>query len=664
MSVDIRFVPVEEFARVRQLGADALRSIPILADMCRINALSAVKLAGSGHLGSSFSAMDIVAWLYFQEMNTRTLGWDSPDRDVYFSSKGHDVPGLYAVLHALGVISDERLLKLRRLGGLDGHPDVGVPGIEANSGSLGMGISKGRGIAWAKRYTGAGGRVFVMTGDGELQEGQNYEALQATAQQGITNLTVIVDHNKVQSDKLVEEIVSLGDLEAKFRACGWHVVRCDGHDPAALQGLWVTLNEVTDRPKAVIADTIKGRGVSFMEHTAALNEGGGYYRWHAGAPSDEPFVAAHAELVARVNDELNAMGAAPLALAEVRRDSRGDAFFAKNALGEPVSTGAQTGTAAVTKDYVVEAYGAALMEIGARRPDLVVLDADLAADCRTRRFELERPKQFIQNGIAEQDMVSMAGGLARHGLLPVVNSFASFLASRANEQIYNNATEKSRIVYVCHYAGLIPAGPGKSHQSLRDVALLANLPGFTIIQPANAIETAQALDYCVDDAPGSSMLRLVIGPSPRPIETPPGYRLTEGRGWVAREGRDALMFAYGPVMLHEALLASEILAEQGVSLAVVNQPWLNRFDLPWLADLVGPSMQVFVLEDHGVAGALGDHLLATLVRHNLLGDRRFHVFGVEGMPACGTPAEALGAHELDGVSLARRVIASLQLREA
>ena len=664
MSVDIRFAPVEEFARVRRLGAEAVRTVPVLADMCRINALSAVKLAGSGHLGSSFSAMDIVAWLYFQEMNTREAGWQSPDRDVYFSSKGHDVPGLYAVLHALGVISDERLLKLRRLGGLDGHPDVGVPGIEANSGSLGMGISKGRGIAWAKRFRGAGGRVFVMTGDGELQEGQNYEALQSTVQQGVTGLTVIVDHNKVQSDKLVEEIVSLGDLEAKFRASGWQVLRCDGHDHAALERLWSTRRGITDRPTVVIADTIKGRGVSFMEHGVALKEGGGYYRWHAGAPPDDAFAAAHAELTARVDSLLEALGAPPLALADVRRDSTGEPFFAKNALGEPISTGAQTAAPSVTRDYVVEAYGAALMDVGARRPDVVVLDADLAADCRTRRFELQLPGRFIQNGIAEQDMVSMAGGLARHGLLPVVNSFASFLASRANEQIYNNATERTRIVYVCHYAGLIPAGPGKSHQSLRDVALFANLPEFSIIQPANGQETAQALDYCVDEAPGSSVLRLVIGPSPRQIDCPQGYRLTRGRGWVAREGRDALMFAYGPVMLHEALLASETLERQGISLAVVNQPWLNVFDMDWVSELIAPFDQLFVLEDHGVTGALGDHLLAALVRHDRLATRRFRVFGVEGFPACGTPAEALAEHQLDGASLARRVVAALELKQA
>lgn len=663
MSVDIRFVAVDEFERVRGAGLAPAALMPVVADMCRINALSAVKLAGSGHLGSSFSAMDIVVWLYYSEMNVRERGWDDPGRDVYFSSKGHDVPGLYAVLHSLGVISDERLLRLRRLGGLDGHPDVGVPGIEANSGSLGMGISKGRGIAWAKRFRGTGGRVFVMTGDGELQEGQNYEALQATAEQRVTGLTVIVDHNKVQSDKLVSEIVGLGDLEAKFRASGWHVTRCDGHDPHALERLWEELRGVTDRPKAVIADTIKGRGVSFMEHGRALAEGGGYYRWHAGAPPDDAFEAAHAELVERVNRLLGDAGQDAVRLADVRRDARGEPYFAKNALGEPVSRGAET-AAPATREYVVEAYGAALIDAAARRPDLVVLDADLAADCRTRRFELALPERFIQNGIAEQDMVSMAGGLARHGLLPVVNSFASFLASRANEQIYNNATEGSRIVYVCHYAGLIPAGPGKSHQSLRDIALFANLPGFTIIQPAEAAETALALDYCLEAAPGSSMLRLVIGPSPRHIERPAGSGFSRGRGWTVREGSDAVLFAYGPVMLHEALLAAERLEPEGVSVSVVNQPWLNACDLDWMAGLLKARRPAFVIEDHGITGGLGDSMLAALNRAGLLDGVSLRIVGIEGLPACGTPAEALAAHELDGASLARRVAAALGVKVA
>src|SRR5262249_59235125 len=147
------------------------------ADMCRANALTAVKRAGSGHVGSSFSALDVVVHLLWRELNVAGVGWDDPERDVFFSSKGHDVPGLYAALYALGVIPAERLLRLRRLGGLDGHPDVGIPGIEANSGSLGMGLSKGRGMAWAKTFHGYGGRVVVMTGAGGVQEGQTSGAL-------------------------------------------------------------------------------------------------------------------------------------------------------------------------------------------------------------------------------------------------------------------------------------------------------------------------------------------------------------------------------------------------------------------------------------------------------------------------------------------------------
>src|SRR6185369_4719106 len=226
----LSIVPKTELDRVRGADVAADDRLGILADACRLNALVAVKRAGSGHLGSTFSAMDVVAFLLFEELNTAAIGWDSPDRDVYFSSKGHDVPGLYAVLNALGVIPTERLLKLRRLGGLDGHPDVGVPGIEANSGSLGMGISKGRGMAWAKRFLHRGGRVVVMTGDGELQEGQNFEGLQAAAAHAQGNLWAIVDRNELQSDKPTDEILALGDLESKLRAFGWQVTSCDGHD--------------------------------------------------------------------------------------------------------------------------------------------------------------------------------------------------------------------------------------------------------------------------------------------------------------------------------------------------------------------------------------------------------------------------------------------------
>ncbi len=651
----ISLIPVSEFRRVREAPADRYEKIALIADMCRVNTLAAVKRAGSGHLGSSLSAMDIVTWLYYVEMNTLAVGLDNPNRDIYFSSKGHDVPGLYAVLFSLGVIPWEKFLKLRRFGGMDGHPDLGVPGIEANSGSLGMGISKGKGMALAKRILRKDGQVFVLTGDGEWQEGQNYEALQAAAQYRVGNLNVIMDHNKVQTDKLIPEIVDLGDLSRKFESFGWYVARCNGHDLHQLADILATFKTITDQPKILIADTIKGCGVSFMEHPIALKSGHGLYPWHAGAPDDVSFQAGYQELVNRINNRLVDFGLAPLVLEPAEPETKAGAqdLTAQSLIGEQLSLATQIkSTSNVSDEYVAVAYGEALLEMAAQRRDLVVLDGDLAADCRIRDFELEFPERFIENGIAEQDMVSTAGGLARMGLLPVVNSFASFLASRANEQIYNNASENTKIIYACHYAGLIPAGPGKSHQSLRDISLFGALPNCLVLQPCNAAETRLVVEYCVQQATENCAVRLAIGPSPRKIQLPPDYRLTPGCGVVLREGQDAVIFAYGPVMLHEALLASELLAEQNFGLAVVNLPWLNRVDGEWLAKVAQHYRSLFVLEDHAPVGGLGDHLL------NLLSDRKLTKFAVEGYPACGTPAEALRYHRLDGASLAERIALS------
>ncbi len=652
--IDIKIIPFEEFQRIQKTQLDRYEKLSIIADMNRANTLAEVKRAGSGHLGSSFSAMDIVTWLYYEEMNTLKVGFDSPDRDIYFSSKGHDVPGLYATMYSLGVLPENKLLSLRRLGGLDGHPDLNLPGIEANSGSLGMGISKGRGMAWAKKHFGNAGRVYVLTGDGEWQEGQNYEALQSAVQQKMDNLTVIVDDNKIQSDKLVNEIMSLGNIEAKYRAFGWHVQRIDGHDYRQLEGALREVKKVKDQPQIIIADTIKGRGVSFMEH---LKQGETLYPWHSGAPNDEAYERGFNELIDGINASFSKLGLGPVILKETTPEEK--RLPVAMLAGEPLSQAAQEKLSSkVTDEYVAQAYGRALVEIAARRKDIVVLDADLSSDCKIRDFENTYPERFIENGIAEQDMVSMAGGLAQKGLLPVVNSFASFLASRANEQIYNNASEKTKIIYALHYAGLIPAGPGKSHQSLRDISLFAALPNCTILQPCNAEEARMVVEYAVDEAVENVALRFIIGPSPRKIQLPENYKLTWGQGAAVAEGSDVIMFAYGPVMLHEALLAHELLAERGVSLKVVNLPWLNRLDIKWLEEIIKPYEFVFVLEDHHSSGGLMEHVLKILAesKNNPLARHRLMRFAVEGWPACGTPQEALKHHRLDGASLAERIL--------
>jgi transketolase len=637
--LEIKLIPVREFERIRSSSIEESAKMALIADLCRANTFMVVKKAGSGHLGSSFSAMDIVVYLYYKEMNTIALGLDHQDRDIYFSSKGHDVPGFYSVLYSLSILSQEKILNLRRLGGLDGHPDVKIPGVEANSGSLGMGISKARGMAIAKHLKGNKGRIFVLTGDGELQEGQIWESLQTTVHQKINNINVIVDYNKIQSDKPVKEINNLGNLERKFEAFGWHVERCDGHDYAALDIIFKKFRGITDKPKILIADTIKGKGISFMEGQTALTNGNGLYKWHSGAPDDDSFEVGHKEILDSINDRLDKLKIKQISLEGIETREKG------------------RGRLKDVAEKVVSAYGDALVELGKKRKDIVVLDADLSADCGLRPFENTFPERFIENGIAEQDMVSIAGGLALHGFLPIVNSFGVFLASRANEQIYNNATEGTKIIYVCHYAGLIPAGPGKSHQSLRDISLFGALPNCIVLQPCNADETRLMVEYCVNQATENCAIRLAIGPSPRKIQLPPDYRLEPGHGVALSQGNDAILFAYGPVMLHEAMRASELLAERNFGLKVVNLPWLNRVDVKWLTETITRFEMLYVLEDHAPVGGLADHLLDVLAsgaKHRT--HRRLIKFAVEGFPACGTPQEALHYHQLDAASLADRIL--------
>src|SRR5581483_10226196 len=418
-------------------------------DVCRLNTLYMIMQAGSGHIGSSFSSTDLITWLWTEELVDPNSG--RPGADTYFSSKGHDAPALYALLLALGKLDFDLIHRLRRFGGLPGHPDVDTPFIATNTGSLGMGISKAYGFARAHRYTGAGGRVFVMTGDGELQEGQIWEALQPAANEGLGEIVAIVDHNKYQSDSTVAAVSDLGAIEDKFRAFGWEVRRADGHDFRAIAAALAHFRTIEDRPKVLVADTIKGKGVSFMEGIAC---GDATYHFHAGAPSLADYVAAVRELTDRIDARLSAHGQPPLAIAHAPQPTR---------------------VAPKQPERLVAAYGEELFDLANERRDIVVLDADLLSDCGIERFKAERPDRFIECGIAEQRMVSAAGAMARAGVLPVVHSFACFLSTRANEHIYNNATERSKIIYTATLAGAVPGGPGHSHQSVRDISAIGSV---------------------------------------------------------------------------------------------------------------------------------------------------------------------------------------------
>ena len=296
-------VPYKNFELIKKLKINNFKKAELLAIFCRINTLTMVKIAGSGHLGTSMSALDLFVWIKHFQFPIIKNKINDKNRHIFFSSKGHDVPGLYSVLFSLGVIKLNKLLKLRKLNGLDGHPDISIKGIEANTGSLGMGISKAKGISWAKKYLKQKGKVIVLTGDGEFQEGQIYEALQTASHQKINNLIVIIDHNKIQSSQYVKKIIDLKNLKKKISSFGWHVERCNGHSFKELKKIFIKFESIIDKPKLLIADTIKGKGIDLIEHTKIMKKSK-FYNWHSGAPSDELYNKMINKIINKDNKKL------------------------------------------------------------------------------------------------------------------------------------------------------------------------------------------------------------------------------------------------------------------------------------------------------------------------------------------------------------------------
>lgn len=395
---------------------DKITDQEVLLDALRLNVLYQVQRAGSGHLGGSLSSLTIMVPLFFGGMG--------PD-DVFISSKGHDAPALYAILTAKGVIPFDAIHTFRRPGGLPGHPTIDVPGVLFNTGSLGMGISKANGLAAADRLNGIDRKIHVLVGDGELQEGQNWEALDNLSR----NVIVHIDANQFQLSR--PRKVPYGLWLEQINRIKWHC-------------------------------TTKGAGISFME---------GDNRYHAGALSELEYDRAVQEICNR---------SPQFAVCEVEREVYPRAF--------PVNT-------------LLKAYSAIVESLGANEK-VVVMDADLEPDCGLTAFRGKYPDRFVQCGIAEQDMVSMATGLSAGGFIPVVHSFAAFLCRRANEQIYNACLERRHIVFVGHLAGILPMGPGTSHECKEEIALMKTMPGMTVLQPLTPEDLQGAMMWAVHEATG------------------------------------------------------------------------------------------------------------------------------------------------------------------
>lgn len=261
----------------------------LTATTLRRNILQMIQAAGSGHPGASLSSADLVTVLYYDELRVDPANPAWPERDRFLLSKGHACPVLYAVLAMRGYFPLEVLGTLRQLDGiLQGHPDMNkTPGVDYTTGSLGHGLSLGVGMALAGRLDGLDYRTYVMLGCGEMQEGLVWEALMAGAKYGLDNLCAIVDYNGLQLDGTNDEVMPLGQLTSKLGAFDWHVIECDGHDLEGIRAALAEARGTSGRPSVIVAHTVKGKGVSFMEDRV---------EWHGKVPTPEQFEQAMAEL--------------------------------------------------------------------------------------------------------------------------------------------------------------------------------------------------------------------------------------------------------------------------------------------------------------------------------------------------------------------------------
>lgn len=596
-------------------------SLKDLANGARLNALTAVQTAGSGHIGTSLSSLDImIAARRFLD-GEDFVGKGSTER-IFFSSKGHDAPALYATMHVCGQLEDDDIFRLRRLGGLPGHPETITPGVPTNTGSLGMGISKAKGFIKARRLSAPDRRdpVIVMLGDGELHEGQIWESLPGAVRDGFSELIAIVDGNKIQSDTWVESTLPLGNLRQRVEGSGWSYLECDGQDPDAVMEAFTQAGAMST-PTFIYASTTKGSGVPWMESFPGDGE---YYKFHSGALAPEVYQAASEILI-------GLWGANPPSPAPTLAEDRPE-FDALTPRARPES--------------MLTHWETMIGEVMAANPKVVALDGDLSYDTGTHLVRHVFPDRYIQAGIAEQDMVSMAGTLALSDYVPFVHSFATFLTMRATEQIFNNATEYTKIVYFGFLAGIVPSAPGFSHQAVTDVGIMSSIPGMRVFEPSCSSELRWVIDQALaHDGPSFIRMGGLVPLGAAPVKgVAPGVE--------RRAGTQVAFVTSGPLLGHEAMGAAEILDMSGIDAAVFSYPEITAEPNPAFVDQLAGFSSVYVLENHNPTNAKFRRLADALEAHH---STKVVRIGVDGIPANGQPAEVLEHHLLDAQSIAANV---------
>jgi len=591
--------------------------------------LVALCAAGSGHAGGTLSIMDIAAALYLRvaDHDPKNAAW--PERDRIVWSTGHKAPSLYLGLAFAGFCPVEDLALLRKLWSpYQGHPHwLKLPGIEVSTGSLGQGLSIAVGVALAGKLAGKNYRTFCIMGDGEQQEGQIWEAVMEAAHHKLDNLVGIVDVNRLQIDGRVSDVMNVEPLEEKYRSFGWEVLHINGHDMQQVVAALERAKAGFGKPVVILADTVKGKGVSFMEDLAG---------WHGKAPSFEELRKALVELGLEERIPYQKLlDIAKFYQAEV--DRRLDAKMPKFNHNYWWNCNE---TMKVKMEPTRKGFGQSLAKNGDDER-VVCLGLDISGSITISDFyasKPERKRRWISMGIAEQSATSAAAGLAKEGLLPVLGTYATFAAARNLDQIRTSVCYGNFNVLIAGAHGGVSVGPdGATHQALEDLFAMCGLPNMSVVVPCDAIETRKATDYLLLRHEGPKYVRFAREATP--IVTTEETPFEFGHANVIRlrrespnfveafdtvlsrhhrnEREDLTIIACGP-MVPEAMRAAWILKKDfGYETRILNLHTLKPIDLAAVLHAARETGVIITAEEHQI-GALAWRVSSILTESPLL----------------------------------------------
>jgi transketolase len=599
---------------------DVLKEI---ATRLRLHSLRMTTTAGSGHPTTCLSMAEIMATLFFGEMRFNPADPEDWANDEVVLSKGHAAPILWAVLAEAGIIPVESLMDLRKIrSDLEGHPTPRMPWVKAATGSLGQGLSVGAGMAAAMRLGKSPGRVFVVMGDGECAEGAVWEAANAAALLKLRNLCAVVDVNRLgQSDPTMHEH-DLAAYARKFRAFGWDVAAVNGHKVEALLAAFAGAGK-KGRPTAVLAKTVKGKGVSFLED---LNG------WHGKPLRKDELEKALAEI-------------GPMPEVEAKKFLRKPRRAVRPAM--------RTGTDFPRTEYKDKtatrlAYGNALRALGQVHDGVVVLDGDVKNSTYAEKFFEAFPKRSFQSYIAEQNMVGMGMGFAAKGYLPYLATFAAFL-TRAHDQIRMAAYSFSNLKLCGSHVGVSIGEDGPSQMGLEDLAVFRSIPGCVVLYPSDAF----AAEACVAEmARHKGMVYLRTTRPATPLLYGKDESFPIGASKVLRASAEdfALVVAAG-ITVFEALKAYDELRKDGLAVRVIDAYSVQPLDGEGISRAAAEAGgRVVVVEDHFAGGGLGDAVAAALA-----GKAEIKHLCVREFPRSGKPDELLDRYGISARHIAAAV---------